>query len=85
MPKNETIPTQPEWVCGDCGDEYGHREHGLATWHPDTCGVCGKYTVVTEPRDYGYLRMTWQKHKRDEWCEHRPLKDGTCALCGKAT
>ncbi len=33
---------------------------GVATWHPDTCGVCGKSGVsVTEPRDFGYLENGW--------------------------
>lgn len=54
--------TQPEWVCGDCGEAYGNRECGLATWHDDKCGVCGEYKIVTEPRDFGYLKPEWKRH-----------------------
>lgn len=51
---------QPDWVCHDCGTKYGRGECGIATWHTDTCGVCGKETAVTEPRDYGYLKEGWE-------------------------
>jgi len=56
---------QPAWVCCDCGVLYGRRiDDRLSTWHVDTCGVCGTETMVTEPRDFGYLKPEWQKHKR---------------------
>ena len=29
-------------------------EWHLATYHMDTCDVCGVYKEVTEPRDFGY-------------------------------
>jgi hypothetical protein len=52
--------TQPRWVCLACGKTHGKRMCGVATWHPDTCGVCGKSGVsVTEPRDFGYLENGW--------------------------
>jgi methionyl-tRNA synthetase len=50
----------PQWICGECGDKHGKRECGRATWHPNTCDVCGKTTSVTEPRDYGHLKETWK-------------------------
>jgi anaerobic ribonucleoside-triphosphate reductase len=55
---------QPAWCCAKCGEKYGRRQAGLATWHLDTCGVCGKESVVTEPRDFGYLKPEWVKEKR---------------------
>ena len=54
----------PAWVCGDCGDKYGRRECGIATWHEDECGICGQTALVTEPRDFGHLNDGWQKEER---------------------
>jgi hypothetical protein len=46
----------PAWVCFDCGEKYGRRPVGVATWHEGTCGVCRSPGVlVTEPRDFGHL------------------------------
>ena len=50
----------PEWICADCGERYGRRSAGMATFHIDECGVCGQKKAVTEPRDYGYLQTGWQ-------------------------
>jgi NTP pyrophosphatase (non-canonical NTP hydrolase) len=52
----------PSWICGDCGDLHGYRECGVATWHNDTCGVCGEYKACTEPRDFGHLKNSWKVH-----------------------
>jgi hypothetical protein len=52
----------PMWVCADCAKEYGRHAIGIATWHKGTCGVCGRVTGVTEPRDCGHLRNGWQAH-----------------------
>lgn len=49
----------PQWICYECGIEHGRRTPGLATWHLDTCDVCGKNRAVTEPRDFGHLKDTW--------------------------
>ena len=50
----------PAWICLPCGQRHGRRIPGEATWHPDTCGVCGREDVpVTEPRDFGHLRPGW--------------------------
>ena len=46
----------PQWVCVDCGTKHGNRPCGVATVHEDICGVCGKLTSVTEPRDFGHLK-----------------------------
>jgi hypothetical protein len=49
------------WVCGDCGAKYGNMPNGVtgrvATWHMGKCGVCLKHVAVTEPRDFGYLKL----------------------------
>lgn len=62
---NRTMTTQyPTWICWHCGDKYGNRPCGVATWHPDTCDICGLEDVaVTEPRDFGHLRDGWQNQK----------------------
>lgn len=51
----------PAWICSDCGDKWGRRGCGVSTWHPDTCSICGKQDLVTEPRDYGHLKDGWEK------------------------
>lgn len=50
----------PAWICEACGTKYGNREVGVATWHKNTCGVCGEEAFVTEPRDFGHLRTGWE-------------------------
>ena len=55
---------QPMWACMDCGMTYGKRQPGIASWHIDTCGVCGKTKIVTEPRDFGYLKPEGVKEKK---------------------
>jgi crossover junction endodeoxyribonuclease RusA len=55
-------PDYPMWICADCAEKYGHHAIDIATWHEDTCGVCGRVTVVTEPRDAGHLKDGWQSH-----------------------
>ena len=54
---------QPDWVCVDCGHKYGQRitPGRLSTMHMDECDVCGQEKPVTQPRDFGYLRMDWQQ------------------------
>lgn len=66
MVKNKN-KNYPAWVCHDCGVCYGKwYEDGeylgpsphYASYHYDTCDVCGKNEVpCTEPRDYGHLRL----------------------------
>jgi hypothetical protein len=60
----------PAWVCHDCGTRFGTwyedgeylgPSHHNATYHYDTCDVCGMHDVpCTEPRDYGHLRSGWE-------------------------
>jgi hypothetical protein len=52
----------PSWVCAKCGEQYGRKLAGSATWHQGACGVCLADAAVTEPRDYGHLRDEWRKH-----------------------
>ena len=61
-----TVPDEdyPMWICAICGHKYGRREFNIATWHEDVCGICGRVTAVTEPRDAGGLRDDWQAEKR---------------------
>jgi len=49
------------WVCHSCGVRYGSRIPQLATYHIDTCGVCGEESSCTQPRDYGYLDVKEEK------------------------
>lgn len=58
--QNKQQTTYPIWICSECGDKYGRRECGIATWHIDVCGVCGKTKEVTEPRDFGHLKEGWK-------------------------
>lgn len=53
----------PDWICHDCGVKYGKRllpDH-VATFHIDKCDVCGRDTLVTEPRDFGHLMPGWER------------------------
>jgi rRNA maturation protein Nop10 len=63
-PKIKIDTDQPQWTCYECGRKYGSFKCGIATWHQDDCGACGKHTSVTEPRDFGYFLEGW-KDKRD--------------------
>jgi hypothetical protein len=70
MEKNNSKLKKPyvAWVCHTCGVKYGKwyqsgeyygPKHHTATYHYNSCDVCGANDVpVTEPRDYGYLRTT---------------------------
>lgn len=51
----------PSWICKNCGDLHGRRAVGVATWHAGRCDVCGKTAFVTEPRDFGGLKPTWNQ------------------------
>ena len=56
-----TAPTYPGFICAPCGEKHGRHaigRHG-ATWHRERCDICGKLDWLTEPRDFGSLRETW--------------------------
>jgi len=70
--KNLMATKQPDWVCHDCGQQWGRwYDNGsylgpskhCATYHVNRCEVCGQEKPVTEARDYGYLREGWNKIK----------------------
>jgi hypothetical protein len=48
-------------VCIPCGkrasDKCGTKIFSVSTFHMETCDVCGKFSVVTEPRDFGYPKF----------------------------
>lgn len=55
---------QYDWVCNECGTtarentiKAGGKIYactGTSTYHSGECEVCGNYTEVTQPRDFGY-------------------------------
>jgi len=66
--RSKLANSQPDWVCHDCGREWGAWWEGsvytgpsphCATFHEGACSVCGETKVVTEARDFGYLRKGW--------------------------
>lgn len=56
------VKSYPNVICSECGEKYGKRECGIATWSKDRCDICGTYTECTEPRDFGHLKPTWKTH-----------------------
>jgi len=62
--KKVTNVEYPTWVCLPCGSIYGRRAMGIATIHYDTCGICGKYSYCTEPRDFGHLKEDWYENNK---------------------
>jgi len=49
--------TKIHWVCKDCGLKYGKGyKGGMSTWHKGKCDICKVARVVTESRDFGYLK-----------------------------
>jgi hypothetical protein len=69
--KQEPSDANPDWVCTECGKKWGlwwldgvysgPTPH-FATYHVGGCNVCSKPDlIVTEARDYGYLRKGWNR------------------------
>ena len=52
--KANNLKEYPQWVCTDCGLAANTKRFDVSTYHHGTCGVCGKQTAVTEPRDFYY-------------------------------
>jgi hypothetical protein len=63
----ELNKTYPLWVCDECGIEarnlthlqkYGNEfkqvETRISTYHNGRCDICGRETLITEPRDFGH-------------------------------
>lgn len=64
-----TTADYPQWICADCGVKHGKRPQGrLSCWHVGRCDICGAWTAVTEPRDFGHLRDGWSDGR---WPEAR--------------
>lgn len=65
FPRGKVAPIaddQPAWVCRECGMKHGRRcIPGVSTYHMGVCGACTKTLMVTEPRDFGYLKEGWKK------------------------
>jgi|688.fasta_scaffold01478_39 hypothetical protein len=62
--KSLSLKPYPQWICNNCGKEHGNRPEGNpygATYHMGTCGICGEVSEVTEPRDFGHLKL--KRHK----------------------
>ena len=54
-------PEYPSQICLACGERWGRRAVGFATWNTGDCNVCNsKGLPVTEPRDFGGLEG-WKK------------------------
>lgn len=47
-----------DWVCSDCGNQYGEPAGHQPTFHFGLCGVCDQIKSVTEPRDFKYFQKT---------------------------
>lgn len=61
MSKDKPVTTPyPQWICSPCGERYGKRACGIATFHAGKCDICGCETFVTEPRDFGHLKEDWK-------------------------
>lgn len=60
---NTFMKEYPCWLCFECGEKYGRHACGASTWHKDKCDVCGKEALVTEPRDFGHLKDSWEFHR----------------------
>ncbi len=44
----------PRLICSDCADKAGGKRPMIACFHMNICDVCNEWTMVTQPRDYGY-------------------------------
>lgn len=54
----------PDTICNDCGRIHGHWPEGhVASVYKGRCGWCGRETVVTQARDYGYPSWPVEKEK----------------------
>lgn len=58
----------PRVICQDCAHSIGRKmpEGHIATFYPITCDICGRYTICTEPRDYGHFSELDVSKMRDK-------------------
>lgn len=47
---------ESDYVCIDCGHEYGSPRGTVSTFHMSKCGKCGKQKSVTHQRAFNYLK-----------------------------
>jgi hypothetical protein len=54
------------WVCEECALISGGKmpEDNIAAWHIGKCDACGRKKIVTDPRDFGYPRLTKDRSTR---------------------
>jgi len=53
----------PTWVCFLCGLHASNKRcFEVSCCHIGICGVCGKETSVTEPRDFFYPKFKGHKN-----------------------
>lgn len=54
------------WVCEECALVAGGKmpENHMATWHIGKCDSCGRKQAVTDPRDFGYPKLTKNRSVR---------------------
>lgn len=58
-------PEYPTWICVRCAGKYGEHDASIITrWYNGGCDVCGKQTLVTEPKNYGQLTPDWRNERR---------------------
>lgn len=55
----------PSFVCCECGMRYGRRKPIGATWHSGKCDICGQRKPVTQPRDFGHLKLDEEEAERE--------------------
>ena len=50
-----TMDSYTSWICRECAIRSGGKPRdSISTYNENKCGVCGKVTSVTRPRNYGY-------------------------------
>ena len=56
-----------EFICFDCGLEYGHQKHNNSTKtsHMGTCDICGRYTLVANPQEWGGIRSIIDEEREE--------------------
>jgi hypothetical protein len=69
----QEILKNADWVCYDCGIEFGQRRTLVSTWHVGECDVCGQEKPITEVRDFGYFNKTLMTPKQQRESLKRAL------------
>ncbi|CAB4126509.1 hypothetical protein UFOVP80_8 [uncultured Caudovirales phage] len=57
------IENYPLWICRECAKENGGKAgSGVSSWCENICDCCNEWQLVTNPRNFGYPKVT---KKRD--------------------